>query len=287
MLVVSPVRSERLSLHAAILCDVVSSIGTRSYGNACLSLLSKSLNVQHWALFRFPSNSPPNCLAAGNACREAAVQENIDQFVIRCHNVDPSVKAVSKRSFVPTLTTMDISDIEDPQYRHCFEVTRVQERISFFSWIGPDLYQLSAFRVRGSRTSRFSSAEMNCFATLAELLLATAQKHAIILDQSRRFSRNFDVKGIERQLKQSSFGLSMRECEVCARAAAGKTIEGTSVDLDIRPTSVITYRQRAYQKLGISRTNELVGLLVNLDAETILDSRSSEHDAAASRRRAS
>ena len=47
-------------------------------------------------------------------------------------------------------------------------------------------------------------------------------------------------------------GLSARECEVCARAIAGLTIEGTALDLNIRKTSVITYRQRAYQKLGIS-----------------------------------
>ena len=59
-------------------------------------------------------------------------------------------------------------------------------------------------------------------------------------------------------------GLSARECEVCARAIAGLTIEGTALDLNIRKTSVITYRQRAYQKLGISSLNELVGILHNL-----------------------
>ena len=52
----------------------------------------------------------------------------------------------------------------------------------------------------------------------------------------------------------------------------GKTIEGTSLDLDIRRTSVITYRQRAYQKLGISRTNELVALLNDMHAERALAS---------------
>ncbi len=64
-----------------------------------------------------------------------------------------------------------------------------------------------------------------------------------------------------------------REREVCSRAAAGKTIEGTARDLNIRKTSVITYRQRAYQKLGISRQNELVALVNNLKIRERLELR--------------
>jgi DNA-binding CsgD family transcriptional regulator len=271
MMIVSPVRAdERLVLRSDDLCGVVKSIGTQSYGDACLALLEKALNAEHWALFRFRSNSPLKCVATGSVRRKAAAQENIDRFVVRCHNVDPSVQAISKRNFKSTLTKMDISDIEDPQYRHCFELTCVQERVSLFSWVGLDLYQVSAFR--GPRLSRFSPAEMNYFATLAELLLTTAQKHEIMMDQSQGPSRHLDIKAIERLLKLHSPVLSMRECEVCARAVVGKTIEGTSLDLDIRPTSVITYRQRAYQKLGISRTNELVALLNNMHAERTLAS---------------
>lgn len=270
MMIVSPVGSdERLSLRAREFCEVVRSVGAETYGKACLSLLEKSLNAEHWALFRFRSGSPLKCVANGSVRYEAAAQENCDRFVVRCHNVDPSVKAASKRN-VPTLTKLDINDIEDPQYRHCFELTSVRERISLFSWMGLDLYQLSAFR--GPRMSRFTPAEMNYFATLAELLLVTAQKHEMLFEQRQTFPRHLDVKGVERLLKLRSPSLSMRECEVCARAVVGKTIEGTSLDLDIKRTSVITYRQRAYQKLGIARTNELVALLNNMHAERALAS---------------
>jgi DNA-binding CsgD family transcriptional regulator len=271
MIVVSPVHSdERLSLHNHNLCDVVKSIGTDSYGQTCLAFLERSLSAEHWALFRFRSGSPLKCVAAASVHHRAAALENIDRFVVRCHNVDPSVKAASKHNPMATLTKLDINDIEDAQYRHCFELTRVRERVSLFSWIGNDLYQLSAFR--GPRVSRFTPAEMNNFAALAELLLVTAQKHEVILEQRRGVPRHLDIKGIERLLKMRMPSLSTRECEVCARAIVGKTIEGTSLDLDIRRTSVITYRQRAYQKLGISRTNELVALLNDMRAELPLAS---------------
>ena len=194
MMVVSPVRTdERLSLRAHNLCEVIKSIGTEFYGQTCLAFLEKSLNAEHWALFRFRSGSPLKCVATGSVHHQAAALENIDRFVVRCHSVDPSVKAASKHNLSPTLTKLDINDIEDPQYRHCFELTRVRERVSLFSWIGNDLYQLSAFR--GPRMNRFTHAEMNYFAALAELLLVTAQKHEILLNQQRGVPRHLDVQG--------------------------------------------------------------------------------------------
>lgn len=271
MIVVSPACSdERLSLGTGDACEVVNSIGTQSYGDVCFAMLERALNVEHWALFRFRSGSPLKCVATASKRDKAAARQNCDRFVGRCYSVDPSVKAASTRLSAPTLTKLAIDDIEDPQYRHCFELTHVQERVSLFSWIGRDLYQLSVFR--GPRKASFSVLEMNHFAALARLLLATAQKHEILLDQQTGFPRHLNVDGIERLLKLRSPELSTRECEVCARAVAGKTIEGTSLELDIRRTSVITYRQRAYQKLGISRTNELVALLSNLHAERSLAS---------------
>jgi DNA-binding CsgD family transcriptional regulator len=271
MIVVSPVSSdEHVNLRTQNLCEVVTSIGTDNYGSACFQLLEKVLNAEHWALFRFRSGSPLKCVATGSSHHKVAAKENIDRFVIQCHNADPSVKAASKRNGASTLTKLAIDDIDDPQYRHCFELTHVRERVSLFSWIGGDLYQLSVFR--GPRKNPFSPREMNYFAALAKLLLATAQKHEILFDRTQTAPRHLTIEGIERLIKLRSPTLSARECEVCARAVAGKTIEGTSLDLDIRRTSVITYRQRAYQKLGISRTNELVALLNNLHAERALAS---------------
>jgi len=46
------------------------------------------------------------------------------------------------------------------------------------------------------------------------------------------------------------------------------TIDQTAVDLAIKRTSVVTYRQRAYEKLDISRQNELVALVNNLRLES-------------------
>ena len=134
--------------------------------------LEESVNADQWALFRFRSGIPLKCVATASMHHRTAALENTDRYIVRCHSVDPCVRAANKLNSTATLTKLDINDIEDMQYRHCFELTQVRERVSLFSRIGDDFYLLSAFR--GPRMSRFTPAEMNYFAALAELLLVTA-----------------------------------------------------------------------------------------------------------------
>ena len=55
-----------------------------------------------------------------------------------------------------------------------------------------------------------------------------------------------------RRLDALGRGLTARELDVCARTLVGLTAEGIALDLDIQKSSVLTYRKRAYARLGIS-----------------------------------
>jgi DNA-binding CsgD family transcriptional regulator len=57
--------------------------------------------------------------------------------------------------------------------------------------------------------------------------------------------------------------LTLRERQVCARAAVGMSVEATALDLGIGRTSVLTYRQRAYQRLGVASPIELCALVTH------------------------
>jgi DNA-binding CsgD family transcriptional regulator len=267
VIVISPASSDdRISLPTDSFGEVIKAIGTHGYGRACLELFEQSLDAEHWALFHYRANNSVSCVATASRVHIAAAQENIDRFVVRCHRVDPSFVALKQRFPEQTcVTKIDIGDIQDRQYRHCFELTHVQERLSFFSRLGSDLHQLSIYRGPGRRA--FSSDELGYFSTLAALVLATASKHERICREAATMPPHLDLESIEQCLEYLSGRLSRREREVCSRAAAGKTIEGTALDLNIRKTSVVTYRQRAYQKLGISRQSELVALVNNLRPE--------------------
>jgi DNA-binding CsgD family transcriptional regulator len=267
MIVISPAcPDDRLSLRADAFADVIMAIGTNRYGEACLDLFGEALDAEHWALFLSRADHSVNCLATASRMHAAAALDNIDKFVLRCHRVDPSLVALKQKPLDRTcVTKIEIDDIRDRQYRDCFASTGVHERLSFYSRLDSSLHQLCVYR--GVRRRGFSALELARFSTLAGLVLATAFKHASLDRSAASMPRHLDLEAIERCLEALPGALSKREREVCARAAAGKTIEGTALDLNIQKTSVVTYRQRAYQKLGISRQNELVALVNNLRPE--------------------
>jgi DNA-binding CsgD family transcriptional regulator len=57
--------------------------------------------------------------------------------------------------------------------------------------------------------------------------------------------------------------LTPRERQVCARAALGMSVEATALDLGIARTSVLTYRRRAYQRLGVKSPFALRALVTH------------------------
>ena len=56
--------------------------------------------------------------------------------------------------------------------------------------------------------------------------------------------------------------LSARERDVCALIASGLTSEGIALELGVGINTVLTYRKRAYARLGISSQNELMRILM-------------------------
>ena len=162
-MVVSPVRSdERMNFHSHNLCEVVKSIGTETYGQTCLAFLEKSLNADQWALFRFRSGIPLKCVATASMHHRVAALENTDRYIVRCHSVDPCVQAANKLNSMATLTKLDINDIEDTQYRHCFELTQVRERVSLFSRIGDDFYLVECVPRAADEQIHFRRDELFC-----------------------------------------------------------------------------------------------------------------------------
>jgi DNA-binding CsgD family transcriptional regulator len=185
--------------------------------------------------------------------------------VSHCYRLDPALTTASNQLREPMLVNkMDIGDIPDPRYRRCFELTGVKERLSFYSRYSSNLYQLSIYR--GGDRPTLPEAELKNFTALASLIMITGLKHEALIGKEELLPQLNDLASIVSMLERLPEQLSRRECEVCARAAVGKTIERTALELDIKSSSVITYRQRAYQKLGIRSQAELIARLNRLRA---------------------
>jgi DNA-binding NarL/FixJ family response regulator len=71
------------------------------------------------------------------------------------------------------------------------------------------------------------------------------------------------VPQLEERFRSRYTRLTTRECQVCARAALGMSVDATARDLGIAKTSVVTYRHRAYQRLGVRSPFELCRLVTH------------------------
>ena len=269
MIIISPLPAHPgVTLPSCPANGVIRAIGTDDHSMACFELFERTLEIDHLCVFKHDSDESVNCITAASRTFTAATRKSISRFVERCHRVDPALSAVKSRSVdAACIVKISLGDIRDGQYRHCFSSTNVQERLSFFHQADSDLYQLSVFRTADKRP--FSVDDIAQFSPLASFAVTSAVKHNTFKQMAAGIPRRLDLSAIEQLLQAIAQTLSKREIQVCARVITGMTIDGTALDLDIKRTSVVTYRQRAYAKLNISRQNELVALVNNLRSNAV------------------
>lgn len=128
-----------------------------------------------------------------------------------------------------------------------YERERLTDRFTLMHAPAPD--QVQAIHLyRDERQGRFNPLEVQQLLCLAPLL---RQAHAAAWRSSTALAgRPALIEAGEQRLRQLAPALSPRERAVCARIAHGLTAEGIAVDLDVAPSTVITMRKRAYQKLA-------------------------------------
>ena len=101
---------------------------------------------------------------------------------------------------------------------------------------------------RDDRQGRFRPQEVARLLDLAPLL---RRAHAAWWSHSAALQpRQERITEYEQRLQRLVPLLSLRERSVCARIAEGLSADGIAVALDVAPSTVMTLRKRAYQKLA-------------------------------------
>lgn len=124
--------------------------------------------------------------------------------------------------------------------------------------------RFSISETRQSRTLRlnfysarsFASQELDYIKDHASVLMPLVWRHG-----KDCFKDKESDSELEARLKQVAPHLTHRENQVCALIALGVTSEGIAIRLSMGLNTVLTYRKRAYKRLGISSQNELFRLI--------------------------
>ena len=169
------------------------------------------------------------------------------------HNIDPVCDAYSA---APCLSDIAIQRIRPPDIscdefrRRFFDQAGIVERVSIIQRGSHAWRVINVARHRS--TGLFTDGELDALVGLARLALPM-----LPLNRRRALARLPSAQHAETRLRHLFPNLTRREREVCARATIGMSVEATALDLGIGKTSVMTYRKRAYHRLGISSVHEL------------------------------
>ena len=111
---------------------------------------------------------------------------------------------------------------------------------------------------RRRETGPFCTGDVQRIAECADLLLAFLTRHALIDAHASALTLR---RKFQSRLETSFEDITPREVEVCAAIAVGMSSEAIALTLGISLNTVLTYRKRAYARLGICSQNELVRLI--------------------------
>ncbi|MBO9580387.1 MAG: hypothetical protein J7498_05805 [Sphingobium sp.] len=236
---------------------LLAAMGTQEFGSTVRdSVLSVTSGARRLYLFE-AANRIDNCLIY--SCCEPGLADLFPLYEKSYLPLDPLQDAYRAAPACSDLVFQRIlpSDISSAGFRRrFFDEPGIIERIS--------IVQRGTERWRGMNIARhasdgyFSEGELNALIDLACLTLPML---TVNREKADGAVRQLNVHQIEARFASRYTSLTLRERQVCARAAMGMTVEATALDLAIARTSVLTYRKRAYQRLRVSSPNQLCSLV--------------------------
>jgi DNA-binding CsgD family transcriptional regulator len=220
---------------------LVDAVGTPAFGTLMLDAAQSVAGVDEIFAYHIRDGERP--VALSSISERGDHDRRARHYAERFYHHDPVVHARQRtaagRGFVACVRAGEIG-LRD--YRAiCFEQPRFADKLCF-GWRGAGrAIVLSFYRRRDSEGTAALAALANVGLT------ALARQNITSPDPEARL-----VERLETRITRAFPVLTLRERQVAARTVAGWTAERTADALDIRPSSVLTYRQRAYQRLGFS-----------------------------------
>lgn len=235
------------------IATLIDNIGTSNMDHAMLEAVNDLVPVEEISGYLIDKSATPfgNCGRRADSARRA--QLYADRFYAR----DPLRKNLSgaPQPGRMLIRTDQASRIQDDHYRwECFDDPRFRSRVSIVR-TNPDGWAMIQF---------FLAEETPCEHTITELCrfsvaaFPAARRHFNLPDWEHRGAVIDSPNRIEARLAERFPTLTAREREVCALTIAARNSRQIAVAIGVTPATVLTYRRRAYERLGISSAAQLV-----------------------------
>ena len=220
--------------------------GTHGFWSALLALCDSLVGASAVSLLRCSPGRPPVLLAAVSRQGDAAQLAGQRYLARQHHRLDQQLQAPALAPGQLGLCSQQADQLPSAQWRQdCYEAAGLASRLSLLMPDGgAGCTVLNAYRP--ARAHDDDTAALARLGSQAALLAAALQRHLALVVMA-------PVDPLA--------ALSARERQVVDAILAGHSAKQTGRALGLSPTSVATYRQRAFAKLGVRRQVELFGLL--------------------------
>jgi LuxR family transcriptional regulator, activator of tox operons len=237
------------------LSEIIASICEPRFAAVMLEVVNRHLHVDHCSVMRLSSASVSQVFTNHTISKVPGASMAAVAYIDRYFRLDPNLQLVRNASRMRGRVVMrqqTPAQIENRAYRTvCYHECGIVQRVSLLTGgVGASLIALNFYRDRYS--GEFSDVELERLAAASLPLAMTAGRHVELLTRM-----SSSANAWRQRLKVVRHDLSEREGEVAARMLAGDTMRDIGVALGIAHSSVVTYRERAYRRLGVQSLKEL------------------------------
>jgi DNA-binding CsgD family transcriptional regulator len=235
----------------AALAGVISAIGTESFGPDALVQLNRWMPVCWWSIYCLFDGAPPSLHALGSFGVPDGTRRSWQVYRDSLYRADETFHAARAHLRERSLGLMHwhARDFNRRQRDAIYSRHGLSERLSIVApRSGAGLLAINLYRHESQPA--FSDHEIDRNRRFSKPLLACVERH-IALHQKLEPGRSVLLD------------LTNREREVCERLLKGWTHDGIAADLAVSPATVKTYRDRAFDRLGIHHRNELFAMVMS------------------------
>lgn len=236
--------------------SAVLAIGRPDFPNVLIDTLRRHADVGHCMVFALSRAGAATCLLdAGNIPTGGDLGA---AYAGQFHEFDPNRDALFEgEGAAPILLPAFAPRMYGARYRKIFfHDSGIVDKCATAIWIGDTCFYVNFYRI--TTQGRFSAAQRERLQMIAPAIGASVARHfQSSTTPSPSLAELFATRA-------PLSNLTPREQEVCCRILLGLSSEAISQGLGISLHSTLTYRKRAYQRLGISSQNELFAIVLGL-----------------------
>jgi DNA-binding CsgD family transcriptional regulator len=246
---------------------LIASIGRDDFGAAALSSLNLALPLDSWSIYRVYRRQPPKLHESGSYLVPDTTVDCFRAYQRGLYQADSSFDDARARaaSSGPLMTHLRAEELPAAHRDRIYSQHGMRERISL---ILPDqrddsLVAINLYRHLHQRP--FELDDFEVVQTAAPMVLACVERHLQLVASNGGPAaaepppQEPHAAGLERIVKRCP-SLTQRELQICERLLRGWTHDGIAADLQLSVTTVKTYRNRAFDRLGIHFRSELFNL---------------------------